>query len=48
VLGAEGITGKRGKLMDKGYLYKLLNNRMHVGEAVHKCTARPIRVSKRG
>ena len=24
-LRAEGITGKRGKLVDKGYLYKLLN-----------------------
>jgi site-specific DNA recombinase len=35
-LRAEGITGKRGKLVDKGYLYKLLNNRVYVGEAVHK------------
>jgi len=35
----EGITGKRGKLVDKGYLYKLLNNRVYVGEAVHKGTA---------
>ena len=38
-LRAEGITGKRGKLIDKGYLYKLLNNRVYVGEAVHKGTA---------
>jgi site-specific DNA recombinase len=38
-LRAEGITGKRGKLVDKGYLYKLLNNRVYVGEAVHKGTA---------
>src|SRR5438874_6588422 len=38
-LRAEGITGKRGKLLDKGYLYKLLNNRVYVGEAVHKGTA---------
>jgi hypothetical protein len=37
-LRAEGITGKRGKLVDKGYLYKLLNNRVYVGQAVHKGT----------
>ena len=40
-LRAEGITGKRGKLIDKGYLYKLLANRLYVGEAVHKGTAYP-------
>src|SRR5205085_1742652 len=40
-LRGEGITGKRGKLIDKGYLYKLLNNRVYVGEAVHKGTAYP-------
>jgi DNA invertase Pin-like site-specific DNA recombinase len=40
-LRAEGITGKRGKLLDKGYLYKLLNNRVYVGQAVHKGTAYP-------
>jgi DNA invertase Pin-like site-specific DNA recombinase len=40
-LRAEGITGKRGKLVDKGYLYKLLNNRVYVGEAVHKGAAYP-------
>ena len=40
-LRAEGVTGKRGKLIDKGYLYKLLNNRVYVGEAVHKGTAYP-------
>jgi site-specific DNA recombinase len=38
-LRTEGVTGKRGKLIDKGYLYKLLNNRVYVGEAVHKGTA---------
>ena len=32
---------KRGKLIDKGYLYKLLNNRVYIGEAVHKGTAYP-------
>jgi site-specific DNA recombinase len=40
-LRAEGIIGKRGKLVDKGYLYKLLNNRVYVGEAVHKGTSYP-------
>ena len=40
-LRAEGIAGKRGKLVDKGYLYKLLNNRVYVGEAIHKGTAYP-------
>ena len=32
----EGVTNKRGKLIDKGVLYKLLNNRVYIGEAVHK------------
>ena len=36
-----GHAGKRGKLIDKGYLYKLLNNRVYVGEAVHKGTGYP-------
>jgi hypothetical protein len=40
-LRAEGITGKQGKLVDKGNLYRLLNNRVYVGEAVHKGTAYP-------
>jgi site-specific DNA recombinase len=40
-LRAEGITGKRGKLVDKGYLYKLLNNQVYVGKAVHKGTSYP-------
>ncbi len=40
-LRAEGITGKRGRLVDKGYLYKVLNNRVYVGQALHKGTAYP-------
>ena len=40
-LRAEGVTGKYGKLVDKGYVYKLLNNRIYIGEAVHKGTAYP-------
>ena len=33
------VGTKRGKLVDKGYLYKLLNNRTYLGLAVHKGTA---------
>jgi hypothetical protein len=40
-LRAEGVTGKQGKLVDKGYVYKLLNNRVYIGQAVHKGTAYP-------
>jgi DNA invertase Pin-like site-specific DNA recombinase len=40
-LRAEGIRGKRSKLIDKGYLYRLLNNRIYIGEAVHKGVAYP-------
>jgi hypothetical protein len=29
-LRAEGVTGKYGKLVDKGYIYKLLNNRTYI------------------
>jgi site-specific DNA recombinase len=35
-LAREGVLGKRGKPIDKGVLYKLLNNRIYIGEAVHK------------
>lgn len=40
-LVAEGVCNKRGKRIDKGYLYKVLNNRVYLGEAVHKGTAYP-------
>ncbi len=40
-LAAEGARNKRGKPIDKGYLYKLLNNRVYLGEAVHKGTSYP-------
>src|SRR6187455_898914 len=40
-LRAEGVTGKYGKLVDKGFVYKLLNNRIYIGLAVHKETAYP-------
>jgi DNA invertase Pin-like site-specific DNA recombinase len=38
-LAAEGVLTKRGRLIDRGYLYILLNNRTYIGEAVHKGTA---------
>ena len=40
-LAAEGVTTKRGRPADKGFLYKLLGNRVYVGEAVHKGAAYP-------
>ena len=38
-LRAEGVTTKRGKAIDKGDVYKILNNRVYLGEAVHKGTS---------
>jgi site-specific DNA recombinase len=35
-LRRDGIRNKQGTLIDKGYLYRLLNNRVFRGEAVHK------------
>ena len=40
-LAAEGFVNKYGKSLDKGMLYKLLNNRVYVGDAVHKGAAYP-------
>src|SRR5690606_3430657 len=40
-LAAEGVRTRRGRLVDKGFLYKLLNNRVYIGDAVHKGTAYP-------
>ena len=40
-LAAEGVRTRRGLLIDKGVIYKVLNNRVYVGEAVHKGTAYP-------
>ena len=40
-LNAEGVATRRGKPIDKGFLYKLLNNRVYIGDAVHKGTAYP-------
>jgi DNA invertase Pin-like site-specific DNA recombinase len=35
-LQGEGATSKTGRPLDKGDVYKLLNNRTYVGEAAHK------------
>ncbi len=40
-LRGEGTLNKKGKLIDKGYLYRLLNNRVYRGLAVHKGKAYP-------
>jgi len=40
-LSEEGVTTKRGKIINKGYLYKLLKNQVYIGKAVHKGTAYP-------
>ena len=40
-LAADGFRSRRGKLIDKGFLYKLLANRVYIGEAVHKGVAYP-------
>jgi site-specific DNA recombinase len=40
-LQAEGAINKRGKRIDKGFIYKLINNRVYLGEAVHKGTSYP-------
>ena len=40
-LAADDVRNRYGKLIDKGAIYKLLSNRVYVGEAVHKGTAYP-------
>ena len=40
-LKKEGAVNKNGKPIDKGYLYRVLHNRVYLGEAVHKGTAYP-------
>jgi hypothetical protein len=38
-LSSEGVRSRRGRPIDKGFLYKLLNNRIYIGDTVHKGTA---------
>jgi site-specific DNA recombinase len=33
------LLGRVTRPVDKGFLYKLLNNRVYIGDAVHKGTA---------
>jgi site-specific DNA recombinase len=40
-LATEGVLTKRGRLVDRGYLYIVLNNRTYIGEAVHKGASYP-------
>src|SRR3954466_10515659 len=40
-LRQEDVRGKRGRLIDKGYVYQLFRNRTYIGEAVHKGTSYP-------
>jgi site-specific DNA recombinase len=40
-LAAEGVFTKRGRLVDRGYLYIVLNNRTYIGEAIHKGASYP-------
>jgi DNA invertase Pin-like site-specific DNA recombinase len=35
-LARDGASNKRGRPIDKGFLYKLIGNRIYVGDAVHK------------
>ena len=41
VLRAEGATTKRGRPLSKSDVYRILGNRVYLGEAVHKGTAYP-------
>ncbi|PWS36202.1 resolvase [Falsiroseomonas bella] len=41
VLRAEGATTKRGRTLTKSDVYRILSNRVYLGEAVHKGTAYP-------
>src|SRR5690242_20670166 len=37
----EGALNKQGRPIEKGYLYRLLNNRVYLGEAFHKGISYP-------
>jgi len=40
-LRAGGVASKQGKPVTKNYIYRLLNNRVYIGEAVHKGQSYP-------
>ena len=41
ILRKMGVTTRKGAALNKGHLYRLLNNRVYIGEAVHKGTSYP-------
>ena len=41
MLQAEAVTMRNGRQIDKSYLYRLLNNRVYLGDAVHKGAVYP-------
>jgi hypothetical protein len=45
-LRKQGTINRVGKPIDKGQIYKLLNNPVYVGEAVHKGTSYPGDISR--
>jgi DNA invertase Pin-like site-specific DNA recombinase len=40
-LVSESVRTKSGRLVDKGYIYRLLNSRVYLGEATHKDASYP-------
>ena len=40
-LAVRGVTTSRGHRIDKKFIYRMLNNRVYIGEAVHKGTSYP-------
>ncbi len=40
-LAARGVTTTRGHRIDKKFIYRMLNNHVYIGEAVHKGTSYP-------
>ena len=40
-LAERGVTTSRGHRIDKKFIYRMLNNRVYIGEAVYKGTSYP-------
>lgn len=40
-LAERGVTTSRGHRIDKKFIYRMLNNRVYIGDAVHKGTSYP-------
>jgi len=41
VLAKDGVKTKSGKPIDKGHLYRIISNRIYIGQAVHKGASYP-------